>query len=239
MKVIPAIDIKNGKCVRLMQGDFSKSTIYEISPLNQAKIFENAGFNLLHIVDLDGAANGLQSNISIIDSIIKSTEMNIQLGGGIRSIDGINLLLDKGIERVVLGTKIIEDKNFLSKVLTRFNQKNIVFALDFRISNSIPFLLSRGWQKQTKINLFDFIKQYEIQNILATDITLDGVLKGPNTSVYKKIRNQAPNSNLIGSGGISSIGDINQLSKINVQECVVGKAIYEKKINLKDLKNVN
>ncbi len=239
MKVIPAIDIKNGKCVRLMQGDFSKSTIYEISPLNQAKIFENAGFNLLHIVDLDGAANGLQSNISIIDSIIKSTEMNIQLGGGIRSIDGINLLLDKGIERVVLGTKIIEDKNFLSKVLTRFNQKNIVFALDFRISNSIPFLLSRGWQKQTKINLFDFIKQYEVQNILATDITLDGVLKGPNTSVYKKIRNQAPNSNLIGSGGISSIGDINQLSKINVQECVVGKAIYEKKINLKDLKNVN
>ena len=239
MKVIPAIDIKNGNCVRLMQGDFSKSTIYEISPLNQAKIFENAGFNLLHIVDLDGAANGLQSNISIIDSIIKSTEINIQLGGGIRSIDGINLLLDKGIERVVLGTKIIEDKNFLSKVLTRFNQKNIVFALDFRISNSIPFLLSRGWQKQTKINLFDFIKQYEVQNILATDITLDGVLKGPNTSVYKKIRNQAPNSNLIGSGGISSIGDINQLSKINVKECVVGKAIYEKKINLKDLKNVN
>ena len=239
MKVIPAIDIKNGKCVRLMQGDFSKSTIYEISPLNQAKIFENAGFNLLHIVDLDGAANGLQSNISIIDSIIKSTEMNIQLGGGIRSIDDINLFLDKGIERVVLGTKIIEDKNFLSKVLTRFNQKNIVFALDFRISNSIPFLLSRGWQKQTKINLFDFIKQYKVQNILATDITLDGVLKGPNVSVYKEIRNQAPNSNLIGSGGISSIGDINQLSKINVKECVVGKAIYEKKINLKDLKNVN
>ena len=239
MKVIPAIDIKNGKCVRLMQGDFSKSTIYEISPLKQAKIFEKAGFNLLHIVDLDGAANGLQSNISIIDSIIKSTEMNIQLGGGIRTIDGINLLLDKGIERVVLGTKIIEDKNFLSKVLTRFNPRNIVFALDFRISNSIPFLLSRGWQKQTKINLFDFIKQYEVQNILATDITLDGVLKGPNTSVYKKIRNQAPNSNLIGSGGISSIGDINQLSEINVKECVVGKAIYEKKINLKDLKNVN
>ena len=239
MKVIPAIDIKNGKCVRLMQGDFSKSTIYEISPLNQAKIFENAGFNLLHIVDLDGAANGLQSNISIIDSIIKSTEMNIQLGGGIRSIDDINLFLDKGIERVVLGTKIIEDKSFLSEVLTRFNQKNIVFALDFRINNSIPFLLSRGWQKQTKINLFDFIKQYEVQNILATDITLDGVLKGPNISVYKKIRNQAPNSNLIGSGGISSIGDINQLSKINVKECVVGKAIYEKKINLKDLKNVN
>ena len=239
MKVIPAIDIKNGKCVRLMQGDFSRSTIYETSPLNQAKIFENAGFNLLHIIDLDGAAYGLQSNISIIDSIIKSTEMNIQLGGGIRSIDDINLLLDKGIERVVLGTKIIEDKNFLSKVLTRFNQKNIVFALDFRISNSIPFLLSRGWQKQTKINLFDFIKQYKVQNILATDITLDGVLKGPNVSVYQKIRNQAPNSNLIGSGGISSIEDINQLSKINVKECVVGKAIYEKKINLKDLKNVN
>ena len=239
MRVIPAIDIKNGKCVRLMQGDFSRSTIYEISPLNQAKIFENAGFNLLHIVDLDGAANGLLSNISIIDTIIKSTEMNIQLGGGIRSIDGINLLLDKGIERVVLGTKIIEDKNFLSKVLTRFNPKNIVFALDFRISNSIPFLLSRGWQKQTKINLFDFIKQYKVQNILATDITLDGVLKGPNVSVYQKIRNQAPNSNLIGSGGISSIEDINQLSTINVKECVVGKAIYEKKINLKDLKNVN
>ena len=165
--------------------------------------------------------------------------MKIQLGGGIRSIDDINLLLDKGIERVVLGTKIIEDKNFLSEVLTRFNQRNLVFALDFRISNSIPFLLSRGWQKQTKINLFDYIKEYKLQNILATDITLDGVLKGPNTSVYKKIRNQAPNSNLIGSGGISSIGDINQLSKINVKECVVGKAIYEKKINLKDLKNVN
>ena len=148
-------------------------------------------------------------------------------------------ILDKGVERVVLGTAIIENRDFLSSVLTNFNPKNLTFALDFRVVNKCPLISTRGWSHQTEINLFDFIKNFNLKNILATDINLDGILKGPNIEIYKKITDLSPSSNIIGSGGISCIDDINRLSKINISECIVGKAIYEKKIDLMDLSNVN
>ena len=238
MRVLPAIDIKNGSCVRLKKGNFKNVKVYSDSPVEQANHFKNNGFDFIHIVDLDGALNGKRVNIKIIDEII-NLGINVQLGGGIRSISDIKNLIDIGVQRVIVSTAAIENDNFLSEVLNKINEKNITLALDFRVINGIPFLASKGWTFQTKINLYEFIKNNMIENILATDINKDGLLSGPNLKIYKEIKKLFPDLNIIGSGGISSLEDIDSLSKININECVVGKAIYENKISLEELFNVD
>tara|TARA_X000000950_G_scaffold188778_1_gene228193 strand:+ start:2395 stop:3111 length:717 start_codon:yes stop_codon:yes gene_type:complete len=238
MKVLPAIDIKNGNCVRLKKGNFKNVKVYSDSPVEQANHFKNNGFDFIHIVDLDGALNGKRVNIKIIDEII-NLGINVQLGGGIRSISDIKNLIDIGVQRVIVSTAAIENDNFLSEVLNKINEKNITLALDFRVINGIPFLASKGWTFQTKINLYEFIKNNMIENILATDINKDGLLSGPNLKIYKEMKKLFPDLNIIGSGGISSLEDIDSLSKININECVVGKAIYENKISLEELFNVD
>ena len=238
MKVLPAIDIKNGNCVRLKKGNFKNVKVYSDSPIEQANHFKNNGFDFIHIVDLDGALNGKRVNIKIIDEII-NLGINVQLGGGIRSISDIKNLIDIGVQRVIVSTAAIENDNFLSEVLNKINEKNITLALDFRVINGIPFLASKGWTFQTKINLYEFIKNNMIENILATDINKDGLLSGPNLKIYKEMKKLFPDLNIIGSGGISSLEDIDSLSKININECVVGKGIYENKISLEELFNVD
>ena len=238
MRVLPAIDIKNGNCVRLKEGNFKNVKVYSDSPSEQANHFKNNGFDFIHIVDLDGALNGKRVNIKIIDEII-NLGINVQLGGGIRSISDIKNLIDIGVQRVIVSTAAIENDNFLSEVLNKINEKNITLALDFRVINGIPFLASKGWTFQTKINLYEFIKNNMIENILATDINKDGLLSGPNLKIYKEMKKLFPDLNIIGSGGISSLEDIDSLSKININECVVGKAIYENKISLEELFNVD
>jgi len=238
MRVLPAIDIKNGNCVRLKEGNFKNLKVYNDSPIEQANHFKNNGFDFIHIVDLDGALNGKRVNIKIIDEII-NLGINVQLGGGIRSISDIKNLIDIGVQRVIVSTAAIENDNFLSEVLNKINEKNITLALDFRVINGIPFLASKGWTFQTKINLYEFIKNNMIENILATDINKDGLLSGPNLKIYKEMKKLFPDLNIIGSGGISSLEDIDSLSKININECVVGKAIYENKISLEELFNVD
>ena len=238
MRILPAIDIKNGNCVRLKKGNFKNVKVYSDSPIEQANHFKNNGFDFIHIVDLDGALNGKRVNIKIIDEII-NLGINVQLGGGIRSISEIKNLIDIGVQRVIVSTAAIENDNFLSEVLNKINEKNITLALDFRVINGIPFLASKGWTFQTKINLYEFIKNNMIENILATDINKDGLLSGPNLKIYKEMKKLFPDLNIIGSGGISSLEDIDSLSKININECVVGKAIYENKISLEELFNVD
>ena len=238
MKIIPAIDIKNGKCVRLKKGNFTNITIYNEKPLDQAKLFKDHGFDFIHVVDLDGAQKGKRINNKVIDQII-NLDVNIQIGGGIRTISEIENLFDLGVHRVILGTAVIENTNFLLEVFSEFNNKNFTLALDFRIENDIPYLATRGWMNQTNINLYEFIKDYDIVNILATDINKDGLMNGPNLEIYNDIKKTSPKINIIGSGGVSSIGDIYELKKISIDECVVGKAIYEKKITLEELSNVN
>ena len=238
MRVLPAIDIKNGNCVRLMKGNFKNVKVYSDSPIEQANHFKNNGFDFIHIVDLDGALNGKRVNIKIIDEII-NLGINVQLGGGIRSISDIKNLIDIGVQRVIVSTAAIENDNFLSEVLNKINEKNITLALDFRVINGIPFLASKGWTFQTEINLYEFIKNNMMKNILATDINKDGLLSGPNFKIYKEMKKLFPDLNIIGSGGISSLEDIDSLSKININECVVGKAIYENKISLEELFNVD
>jgi phosphoribosylformimino-5-aminoimidazole carboxamide ribotide isomerase len=238
MIILPAIDIKNGSCVRLKKGNFNKIKIYNNSPLDQAKLFKDHGFDFIHIVDLDGALRGKRENNKTINKII-NLDIKVQLGGGIRLLSDVEELIDIGVERVILSTAAVENESFVNDVLSKFDQKYITLALDFRIYDEIPYVATKGWMNQTKINLYDFIQKNEIKNVLATDINKDGLLIGPNLKIYKKIKELNPVKNLIGSGGISKISDVHDLAKIDVNECVVGKAIYENKISMKELANVN
>ena len=237
MKVLPAIDLKDGNCVRLFKGNFSQVTKYNDDPISQVKTFLDYDLNYLHIVDLDGAESGNQLNINLIKEILKIPSIKIQLGGGIRNIDSISRMIDLGVSRVILGTSIFTD-NFLNKVKANFDPNQIVLALDFKNIEDELMIFTHGWKENSKVNLFDFISGNSFfKNILATDISLDGVLMGPSFNAYKKILDLYPSINLIASGGIRSKKDLNALSKLNVKEAVVGKAIYEQEISLTDLSN--
>ena len=237
MKIIPAIDLLDGQCVRLLQGDYKKVTSYNISPINQANYFFKEGFRYLHIVDLDSAKNVNDKNLNIIKSINKIKNLKIQVGGGIRDIQKVKDLLNIGIDRLIVGTEAIKNKNFLNALKNEVDVKKIVFGLDFKIIENEAVLYTNGWLEKSRYKLFDFIKKNSwILNILATDISSDGMLSGPNIKIYEKILNKS-NSNLIASGGISAISDINNLKKIGIQECVVGKAIYENIIPIEDIRN--
>ena len=238
MKILPAIDIKDGQCVRLQKGNFDKIDVYSDSPLDQAKLFKENGFNFIHIIDLDGALEGKRINTKIINQIV-DMDIKLQIGGGIRTILDIKNLLNLGVERVILGTAIVENNEFLLEVLSKFDNNRITFALDFRIEKNIPLIATNGWTSQTSINLCEFIKIHNFVNVLATDIDKDGLLSGPNLDIYNDIKNISSSVNIIGSGGITSMDDINDLKKIGIRECVIGKAIYEKKLSMKELSSVN
>lgn len=239
MKIIPAIDLLDGQCVRLLQGDYKKVTSYNISPINQAYYFFKEGFRYLHIVDLDSAKNVDNKNLNIIKSINKIKNLKIQVGGGIRDIQKVKDLLDIGIDRLIVGTEAIKNKNFLNALKNEVDVKKIVFGLDFKIIENEAVLYTNGWLEKSRYKLFDFIEKNSwIFNILATDISTDGMLSGPNIKIYEKILNKS-NSNLIASGGISAVSDINNLKKIGIQECVIGKAIYENIIPIEDIRNAN
>ena len=239
MKIIPAIDLLDGKCVRLLKGNYSNVTEYNNSPTEQVYKFRDAGFKYIHIVDLNAAKSGGDENLNLIKQIANINEIKVQVGGGIRNINKVEKLFTYGVDKIIVGTAAITDKVFKNELRANFLLKKIIYGLDFNIINHKPFLSVNGWTENTNINLFDYIDEnHWIENILATDISLDGTLQGPNTSIYKKILKNK-RLNLIASGGIGSIEDINKLKLINCHECVVGKAIYENKISLEDLKIAN
>ena len=232
MKIFPAIDIKGGKCVRLLKGDFDKSTEYKKSPKDQAKEFSNQGFLDLHIVDLDGALKGEPVNGKLIEEICKATKMRIQVGGGIRSIDHINKLINIGVDRVVLGTVAVEDVKFLENVCAKFENK-IAVALDVRDG----FIALRGWKDQTKILASDFlmkIKDIGVSRIIYTDIERDGTLTQPNLSEtlkFAKLLNYNERIPVVVSGGVANINHIVAIKKLTqppeLEGVIVGKAMYD------------
>ena len=239
MKIIPAMDLLDGKCVRLLKGDYSKISNYNNNPLDQISEFTKAGFDYIHIIDLNAAKSGGDENLLLIEEISQIKNIKIQVGGGIRDSKKIERLFSYNVDRVIVGTAAITDKIFQKELRNNFAIEKIIYGLDFKIINNSPLLSIHGWTENTNINLFDYVEEnYWIKNILATDISLDGTLEGPNISIYKQILKNKK-LNLIASGGIGSIEDINKLNLINSQECVVGKAIYENKISLKELQNVN
>ena len=238
MIILPAIDIKNGKCVRLLKGDFNKITEYEKSPLEQASEFSNLGFKNVHVVDLDGALKGKSINKNIIKDIIKKNNLKIQLGGGIRSMDNVEEWIDIGVDKVIIGTAAVENPEFLIKLLKKYKNK-IALSLDVRNG----FIALSGWKKQTNILALDFAKKIEhtdISRIIYTDINRDGTKVGPNIedaiNFSKKI-----NIPIIVSGGISSKVDIINLKKTkttNIEGVIIGRAIYDGSINLKELSKI-
>lgn len=237
MKIFPAIDLKNGRCVRLLKGDFNQVTEYNSDPIEQAIIFKSKKLNYLHIVDLDGAETGIQLNHEIIKEILKISDISIQVGGGIRSIEKIENMLKMGVSRVIVGTAIFNG-DFLIDLEKNFESKQIVLALDFKVKNQIPTIFTHGWQDSSNTSLHDFLTNHLFfKNILATDISLDGAMEGPNLGVYKEILELFPALNLIASGGIRSLEDLDKLKALNLKEAIVGKAIYEKNISLVDLSN--
>ena len=232
MQIIPVIDIKNGKCVRLFQGDYDKETIYSSNPIEIALKWKNQGAKMIHIVDLDGAKSGKPENIQIIQEIIKETKIPIQVGGGIRNLVSIYRYIEADIFKIILGTIALENKKFLETVINKFKSKMIV-SLDSK--NGI--LMKKGWLRKSSWNLIPTIKQLEevgVNTIIYTDTTVDGTLTQPNYNVIENIRKNTK-LKLIIAGGISSIEQIEKLKKMKVDGVIIGKALYEGKINLKEV----
>ena len=237
MKILPAIDLQNGRCVRLFKGDFKAVTEYNHDPLAQVKIFKSNELNYLHIVDLDGAESGNQLNKGVIGKILEIPDISIQVGGGIRTIQQVENMLEIGVSRIILGTALFQ-KNFIQDLKNNFDSSQIVLALDFKIINNIPTIYTHGWQDNSEIPLYHFLSDQSFySNILATDISLDGAMLGPSFSIYKDLLDLFPSINLIASGGIRSLDDLNKLKLLNIQEAIIGKAIYEQNISLRDLDN--
>ena len=238
MKILPAIDLKNGKCVRLTKGDFKSVKVYNENPVNQAETFSNAGFKYLHIIDLDGALEGSLVNLKVVEEIVKKFNFKIEIGGGIRTEDSIAKLIDIGSDKIILGTAAIKNRAFLESCCKKFSG-SIALSLDARKNN----IATSGWKEQTNINIFDFlntVKDYGISRLIYTDIDKDGTNAGPNFEDSYKIADRY-NMPVIVSGAISSMDDINKIIHDNkkIEGIIVGKAIYENRIMLKELSRIN
>jgi phosphoribosylformimino-5-aminoimidazole carboxamide ribotide isomerase len=235
MIIFPAIDIKDGKCVRLIKGDFNQMTSYEKSPFDQAKIYFENGFSNIHIVDLDGALQGKSSNSNIVKEILKNLKLKIQIGGGIRTIDEVDSWIKNGADKVIIGTAAVENKNFLKTACEKFKNK-IAISLD--VKDGLIFL--SGWKKQTNILAVDFLKEIQnfgISRIIYTDINKDGTKKGPNIKDTIALSSKVKIPFII-SGGISSIEDIKKIKSLNnsnIEGVIVGKSIYDGDIKINEL----
>ena len=235
MKIFPAIDIKDKKCVRLIKGDFEKKTEYETSPIDQAGKYKDHGFKNLHIVDLDGALTGKTVNLDIIKEIVSKYDLKIEIGGGIRSIDSINKYIDAGVEKVILGSGAITNKEFLKEACEKFKSQ-IALGLDAKDGN----LSVSGWKENLNVKTIDFLKainSYGVSRIIYTDINRDGMKSSPNLDETLKIADLS-NCPVVISGGISSIKDIKKAKELKhkkIEGIIVGKAIYDGDIKLDEL----
>ena len=233
MKIFPAIDIKDKKCVRLIKGNFDKKIEYEISPVNQARKYKDYGFKNLHIVDLDGALTGETVNLDIIQEIVKKFDFKIEIGGGVRNLESVLKYTDVGVEKVILGSAAIKDKSFLKEACKKFSNK-IALGLDAKDG----YLSLSGWKENSNQLTLDFLKEvndYGVSRLIYTDINRDGTKSSPNFEETVKIANISKCPVII-SGGVSSIEDIKKAKSLkNIEGIIVGKAIYDGDIKLDEL----
>ncbi len=235
MKILPAIDIKDKKCVRLVKGDFDNKTEYKISPVDQAVKYKDHGFKNLHIVDLDGALSGEIVNLDIIQEIIKKSNLKIEVGGGVRNINSIKEYTDAGVEKVILGSAAIKNKNFLKEACEKFPNQ-IALGLDAKDG----YLSVSGWKENSNLSTLDFLKEvndFGASRLIYTDINRDGMKQSPNFEETEKVADTS-NCPVIISGGVSSIDDIKkakELNNKNIEGIIVGKAIYDGDIDLDEL----
>ena len=233
MKIFPAIDIKDRKCVRLVKGDFDNKTEYEMSPLEQASKFKDYGFKNLHIVDLDGALTGETVNLDIIKDIIYKFDIKVEIGGGIRNLNSIQKYINAGAEKVILGSAAIKDKNFLKEACQKFTNK-IALGLDAKDG----YLSVSGWKENSNQLTLDYlndVNDFGVSRLIYTDINRDGMKQSPNFEETSKVAAQS-NCPVIISGGVSSIDDIKKAKSLkNIEGIIIGKAIYDGDIKLEDL----
>lgn len=235
MRIIPAIDIIEGKCVRLYQGDYNQKTIYNENPLDVAKEFEDAGLKYLHVVDLDGAKQGKIINYKTLEKITSKTSLQVDFGGGISSDEMMKIPFECGARQVTLGSIAVKSKETVARWIKNYGAEKIIIGAD--VSNEK--IQIHGWQEDSKLFVYDFINDYiekGIQYVMCTDISKDGTLKGPSIELYKKIKEQFNNLKLIASGGVGSLKDVKVLAENNLEGAIIGKAIYEGKIKLSELK---
>lgn len=235
MEIIPAIDIIDGKCVRLMYGDYSQKKIYNEHPLEVAKGFEDTGIKRLHLVDLDGAKAGVVKNWKVLEAIAGKTSLVIDFGGGIKSEKDVQIVFDSGAALATVGSIAVKDEETFSLWLKKFSADKFLLGADVKNKK----ITVSGWTEQTEIWIYDFIKNYVqkgMKQIFCTDVSKDGALEGPSTELYKTIIQKFPDLHFIASGGVSSIDDVYQLQEIGCEGVIIGKAIYEGRIQLSELK---
>lgn len=231
MQLYPAIDIKNGQCVRLRQGVFKNIQIYSDRPWEIAKKWESMGAGFIHVVDLDGALAGHSVNAETIRRIVNSVSCPVQLGGGIRSMSDIENVMNFGVKRVIIGTKAVQNPLFIKEAVTEYKSEHIVVGVDAKDG----FVAVEGWEKlssQRASDLCLMMKDYGVENIVYTDISKDGMLQGPNVEATEELT-RLTGMNIIASGGVSSMKDLERLYNSGIKGAIIGKALYEKCIDLK------
>jgi len=234
MRIIPAIDIINGKCVRLTKGDYGTQKIYNNNPVEVAKQFEDAGIKYLHLVDLDGAKSGKIINHKVLNAIATNTNLKIDFGGGLKTDDDLKITFENGASQITAGSIAVKDPETVYDWILEYGTEKIILGADCRNRK----IATNGWQQGSSLDVLSFIRDYEkmgIVNVICTDIEKDGMLKGPSNALYLEIITASANINLIASGGVSNIKDVFRLREIGCEGAIIGKAIYEGNITLKQL----
>lgn len=234
MRIIPAIDIIDGKCVRLTKGDYDQKKIYNENPLEVAKMFEGAGIRYLHLVDLDGSKAKEIRNAKVLDDIASKTSLKIDFGGGIRSDQDINIAFNAGARQVNLGSVALENKQLYEQWLKKFGSEKIILSAD----STNRKIAINGWQEESEVDLFELVTEYESlgnKYIVCTDISKDGMLEGIAVDLYKDLMKTFPGQKIIASGGVKDISDVEAAAALKMDGIIIGKAIYEDRIALKQL----
>jgi len=235
MKIIPAIDIIDGKCVRLSKGDYGTKKIYNENPVEVAKEFESFGIRFLHLVDLDGAKSKHIVNQKVLENIAKETSLQIDFGGGLKTLQDIEIAFNSGAKQITIGSIAVQNPEFCFALIEKYGSEKIILGADCDDRK----IKTSGWLEESNQDVIDFIIQYQekgIKNVICTDISKDGMLEGPSTDLYKNILSQT-SIQLVASGGISCMEDICKMKEIGCSGTIIGKAIYEGKIELKELRN--
>jgi phosphoribosylformimino-5-aminoimidazole carboxamide ribotide isomerase len=235
MHIIPAIDIIDGKCVRLTKGDYNQKTEYNNNPLEVAQEFEAAGIQRLHLVDLDGAKAKKVVNLDVLKSIAENTNLTIDFGGGVQSTEDLKAVFDAGANQITGGSIAVKNEALFTEWIEEFGGEKIILGADVKGEQ----IAIHGWQESSEKHIYDFLDHYlakGLQYVICTDVSKDGALEGTSNELYQNILDRFPSINLIASGGVSKLEDLQKLEGMDIYGAIVGKAIYEKRINLNDLK---
>ncbi len=231
MYIFPAIDLYEGKAVRLLRGEYDKMTVYSENPIEIAYEFEKAGASHIHMVDLEGAKTGGTPNLSIVKEVAQKTGLFVEIGGGIRSMDVIDAYIDAGIDRVILGTAAVQDKSFVKNAVDKYGEK-IAVGADIKDG----FVAIKGWTEKSEYTCFDFCEEMQslgVKTLICTDVSKDGAMQGTNRELYKELSEKF-NMQIVASGGVSTIDDVKALAEMNLYGAIIGKAYYTKAISLID-----